>query len=169
MSLSCAGIADNTEESIEKFRKPLYELFLGQNTDITKAYLRLLLDRIIVEGRSIKLMDKTTSHASLLVNGEAVNQKETVLAVASDWLSCLRNRIHFNNTLAYSITLIRYLSFAFGRKKFFNKTRNTNINKTPNKRSMKIGFWNLNNDETAIMLIDSNASPAMRGILKSIG
>jgi hypothetical protein len=37
-----------------------------------------------VEGKRIKLIGKAASYASLLANGEVVNQKEAVLAVGYD-------------------------------------------------------------------------------------
>jgi len=56
------------------------------------------LDRIVVEGETIKLVGKATDYASLLANGKIVNQEKAVLATGYGWLSFLDDF----RTLCYS-------------------------------------------------------------------
>lgn len=74
------------EESITSFQKTIRELFLGtENQELTKRYLQLFIEKIIVRLPSVEIIGKVDTVLTILENKKAV-RTNGVLTAVGNWL-----------------------------------------------------------------------------------
>ena len=73
------------EEYTEGFRKTVKELFLGEDRLLTKRYLRLFIERIVVNVPRVDIVGKTDVLLAVLENKTAV-RTDGVLTAVGAWL-----------------------------------------------------------------------------------
>lgn len=71
-----------TEPTIKRFQAKLRELLLSEDTSVARGYLTLLVDAIVVEGSTVRLVAKTEGALRLLATGGATVGELTASAVS---------------------------------------------------------------------------------------
>jgi len=82
-----------SEKTIRRFQETIRDIFISNDTTVTKSYLRFLVDRIIVHEGRIEIRAKPEHAAAMMAAGEGdgpakgvVNHPEAVLAKGGRWL-----------------------------------------------------------------------------------
>jgi hypothetical protein len=74
-----------TDQSIEEFQKTIKELFYGGDRIVTKRYLKLFIEKILIKLPRVEIIGKTDAILATLENKNAV-RTEGVLTAVGTWL-----------------------------------------------------------------------------------
>jgi site-specific DNA recombinase len=93
-----------SDAAIKRFQDRIKDIFISNDTPMTKAYLQFLIDRIVVHEDKIEIRAKVGNAVALIAadpsNTPEVNRPEAVLANGGNWLgvrSPLRSRFSQRN------------------------------------------------------------------------
>ena len=99
-----------TDQSIESFQKTIKELFFSGDRLMTKRYLKLFIERILIKLPKVEIIGRTEAVMGLLKNKNAV-RTDGVLTAGVDWLplvDALRHKIiDISNEMMATILIAR--------------------------------------------------------------
>jgi hypothetical protein len=72
-------------ESIEEFQKTVRELFLGEDRRVTKRYLKLFIEKIVIDLPKVEIVGKSEVVLAVLTNKKAA-RTDGVLTALGSWL-----------------------------------------------------------------------------------
>ena len=75
-----------TDKTIEAFQLTLKDLFLGPDRVLTKRYLRLFIEKLIITLPKVDMYGKTETLLAVLQNKDAVRSPDGVLTAVDSWL-----------------------------------------------------------------------------------
>jgi site-specific DNA recombinase len=75
-----------TDKSIEAFQRILKDMFLGPDRVLTKRYLRLFIEKLVITLPKVEIFGKTEALMAVLQNSKAVKTPDGVLTAVNSWL-----------------------------------------------------------------------------------
>jgi len=90
-------LADN--KNIVAFQRTLKDLFLGPDRVLTKRYLRLFIEKLVIKLPQVEIFGKTEALLAVLQNRKAVRSPDGVLTAVNSWLPRTCNCKNFHTVV----------------------------------------------------------------------